>query len=157
MLKITVADRYVFKLDENAQAGHDVVEIRAGVFHIIKDGVSYNAEVTGADFTRKCFIVKVNGKPLEVRVQDKFDLLLLQLGLGQANGTQPKDLKAPMPGLILDIKVAEGQAVLKGDAVLILEAMKMENVIKAAADGTVKAVKVKKGDNVEKNQVLVVF
>ncbi len=165
MLKITVAGRYIFNLDENAHAGHDIAEIRDGVFHVLKAGspvfsgntVSYNAEVVRADFAHKSFTVKVNGKLLEVKAHDKFDLLLQQLGLGQANGTQPKDLKAPMPGLILDIKVTEGQAVLKGDVVVILEAMKMENAIKAPADGTVKAVKVKTGDNVEKNQVLIVF
>ena len=164
MLKITVAGRYIFNLDENAHAGHDIAEIREGGFHVLKpacrtgrDTVSYNAEVVRADFAHKSFTVKVNGKLLEVKVQDKFDLLLQQLGLGQANGTQPKDLKAPMPGLILDIKVTDGQAVLKGDVVIILEAMKMENAIKAPADGIVKAVKVKTGDNVEKNQVLIVF
>ena len=144
-------------MDENAHAGHDIAEIREGGFHVLKDAISYNAEVVRADFADKSFTVKVNGKLLEVKAHDKFDLLLLQLGMGQANGTQPKDLKAPMPGLILDIKVTDGQAVLKGDTVIILEAMKMENVIKAPADGIVKAVKVKTGDHVEKNQVLVVF
>ncbi len=157
MLKITVAGQYIFNLDENAHTGHDIAEIREGGFHVLKDTVSYNAEVVRADFAHKSFTVKVNGKLLEVKAHDKFDLLLQQLGLGQANGTQPKDLKAPMPGLILDIKVTDGQAVLKGDTVIILEAMKMENVIKAPADGIVKAVKVKTGDHVEKNQVLVVF
>lgn len=157
MLKITVAGQHIFNLDENAHAGHDIAEIREGGFHVLKDTVSYNAEVVKAHLSDKSFTVKVNGKLMEVKVQDKFDLLLQQLGLSQANGTQPKDLKAPMPGLILDIKVTDGQAVLKGDAVIILEAMKMENVIKAPADGTVKTVKVKKGDNVEKNQVLIVF
>ena len=67
------------------------------------------------------------------------------------------DLKAPMPGLIVDIKVQVGNAVKKGDIVLILEAMKMENVLKSAGDGTVKAIKVTPKQNVEKNQVLIEF
>jgi biotin carboxyl carrier protein len=62
-----------------------------------------------------------------------------------------------MPGLILSVAVAEGQEVKKGDPLLILEAMKMENVIKAPADATVKVIKVRKGDSVDKNQVLVLF
>lgn len=157
MLKITVASQYTFDLDENAHAGYDIAVTGGGGFHVLKDTVSYNAEVVSADFAAKMFTVKINGKLVEVKVQDKFDLLLQQLGMNQPNGAPPKDLKAPMPGLILDIKVTEGQAVLKGDPVIILEAMKMENVIKAPADGTVKAVKVKQGDNVEKSQVLIVF
>jgi biotin carboxyl carrier protein len=62
-----------------------------------------------------------------------------------------------MPGLVIDVKVTEGQTVQKGETLLILEAMKMENVLKAPADVTMKAIKVQKGENVEKNQVLIVF
>jgi biotin carboxyl carrier protein len=60
-----------------------------------------------------------------------------------------------MPGLVLNILVEAGQEVSKGDALLILEAMKMENVIKASGDGKVRSVKVKKGDAVDKGLLLV--
>ena len=62
-----------------------------------------------------------------------------------------------MPGLILDLKVKPGDEVKKGDIVLILEAMKMENIIKSPGDGLVKSVKVKLKDSVEKNQILIQF
>jgi biotin carboxyl carrier protein len=62
-----------------------------------------------------------------------------------------------MPGLIIDLKVKQGDVVKAGDALLILEAMKMENIIKAPGEGTVKMIKAKKGDSVEKNQVLIEF
>ena len=65
------------------------------------------------------------------------------------------DLKAPMPGLVLDILVKEGDKINKGDTLIVLEAMKMENALKAIADATVKKVSVKKGNTVDKNQVLV--
>jgi biotin carboxyl carrier protein len=68
-----------------------------------------------------------------------------------------KEIKAPMPGLILDLKVAPGDLVKKGDVVLILEAMKMENSIKSPGDGIVKAVNVSLKQSVEKNQVLIQF
>ncbi len=65
------------------------------------------------------------------------------------------DLKAPMPGLVLDILVSEGQTIQKGDSLLVLEAMKMENNLKAINDAVVKKINVSKGDKVEKNTVLI--
>jgi biotin carboxyl carrier protein len=62
-----------------------------------------------------------------------------------------------MPGLIIDLKVKAGDAVKPGDQLLILEAMKMENILKSQGEGTVKTVKVNKGDTVEKGQVLIEF
>ena len=71
-----------------------------------------------------------------------------------ANGTK---VNAPMPGTILDVKVAQGQAVKKGDVLLILEAMKMENEILAPQDGTVAQVTVSKGASVNSGDALVVL
>jgi biotin carboxyl carrier protein len=61
-----------------------------------------------------------------------------------------------MPGLVLKIFVNEGMEVAKGENLFVLEAMKMENIIKAPADVTVKTIKIKPGDKVEKNQVLII-
>ena len=66
-----------------------------------------------------------------------------------------KPLPSPMPGTILDVKVSAGQAVKAGDVLVILEAMKMENEIKAPQDGTVVAVNVDKGATVDSGQTLV--
>ena len=77
--------------------------------------------------------------------------------MSDANASKVKDVKAPMPGLILDIKVRPGQEVKKGDPILILEAMKMENILKSPGDGVVKEIKVQTRQNVEKNQVLILF
>ena len=63
-------------------------------------------------------------------------------------------VKAPMPGVILDIKVSEGQSVKKGDCVIILEAMKMENEIFAPKDGKIAGISVSKGQNVNSGTVL---
>lgn len=64
---------------------------------------------------------------------------------------------SPLPGVILDVAVKEGDAVKKGDKVIVLEAMKMENVIEATADGVIKEIKVKKSDSVLEGDVLVVI
>ena len=71
--------------------------------------------------------------------------------------TKVSDLKAPMPGLVLSIDVEVGKEVKKGDALLILEAMKMENVIKSPTDGVIKSIAVKTSQAVEKNQLLLNF
>jgi biotin carboxyl carrier protein len=62
-----------------------------------------------------------------------------------------------MPGLVLSVLVKEGDEVKKGDNLFVLEAMKMENIIKSPADVTIKSIKIKASDKVEKNQVLIQF
>jgi biotin carboxyl carrier protein len=68
-----------------------------------------------------------------------------------------KEVKAPMPGMVLRVEVVPGQEVQEGDPLLVLEAMKMENNLKSPASGTIKSVHVEAGKAVEKGAVLVVF
>ena len=77
--------------------------------------------------------------------------------MGNATASKVNELKAPMPGLIVAIRVQPGQVVQKGDPLLVLEAMKMENILKAPADAVVKAIRVGLRDNVQKGQVLISF
>lgn len=99
----------------------------------------------------------INGKNIELDITSDQELVMKQMGLGGGASSKVSELKAPMPGLVTRILVAEGQSVSKGTPLLALEAMKMENVIKASAEGTVSAILVKQGDAVEKNQVLIRF
>ena len=135
----------------------DIVEVSDGYFHILINRKSYRAEVVKADPATKSFALKINGKVYSVTLKDKFDLLLEKMGMNNGFSGKANHVKAPMPGLIIDLRVKEGDTVMPGDALLILEAMKMENMIKASAQSIVKSVKVKKGDSVEKNQVLIEF
>jgi biotin carboxyl carrier protein len=79
--------------------------------------------------------------------------------MGLENALTPKisDMKAPMPGLVLQVLVNAGDTVNKGDKILVLEAMKMENTIKSPTDGIVNGVLVSQGMAVDKNQVLITF
>jgi biotin carboxyl carrier protein len=86
-----------------------------------------------------------------------FDLLLEKMGLSSANNAVVSEIKAPMPGLVLKIFVEEHQEVKKGENLLVLEAMKMENIIKAPADVTIKSILIKEGGKVEKGQVMIAF
>lgn len=126
-------------------------------YHIIKDNRSYNVDLVEADYDEKKMILSINGNVYEVDVRDRFDVLLKQLGMDIGNSKKVNELKAPMPGLVLDFKVSEGDTVKKGDALMVLEAMKMENILKSPTDGVVKRFAVSKGDAVEKNQLLLEF
>ncbi|GAB3645669.1 acetyl-CoA carboxylase biotin carboxyl carrier protein subunit [Echinicola sediminis] len=135
----------------------DIQAIDKRHFHILYHHKSYRAELVNIDHAQKRLSLKINGKSAEVQVKDKFDLLLEKLGMNGQVNQQFESLAAPMPGLILEIKVQPGDTVSQGQPVLILEAMKMENVLKSPGDGTVRKIMVTKGDSVEKNQVLIQF
>ncbi len=138
----------------------DIAIIKKGdtpTFHILKDTKSFTAEVVEADYATKSFIIRINGNKYSIMVKDRFDGLLHDLGMDSQTSSKLDNMKAPMPGLVLDVRVSEGQQVMKGDSIIVLEAMKMENILKAQADGTVKNISVKKGDKVEKNQVMITF
>jgi biotin carboxyl carrier protein len=135
----------------------DLSKIADGNFHILYKNKSYRAEVVKADRVTKTFELKINNNLHTVEVKDKFDLLLEKMGMVNTGVGKVNNIKAPMPGLVIDMKVKAGDVVKAGDALLILEAMKMENIIKSPGDATIKNVKAKKGDSVEKGQVLIEF
>jgi len=126
-------------------------------FHLLRNHKSHEINVIEADYETKEFLIEVDGEKYPVKVSDRFDLLLKDLGMEHLANAAVNDLKAPMPGLVLDIKVEPGQSIKKGQPILVLEAMKMENVLKAETDATIKSVSCEKGQAVEKNQVLIEF
>ena len=135
----------------------DIIPINENTFHIIHDAKTYVAHIVSIDYEAKIFKLIMNIKTTSLNLKDKMDILLEQLGMSDLASQQLNDLKAPMPGLIVEILVKDGQEVNKGDSLLILEAMKMENVIKASGDGIIKTIKIKKGESVEKGQLLILF
>ena len=135
----------------------NIANLGNGHFSIIHNHKSYRAEVVKSDAGTKTFTLKINSKLYVVELKDKFDLLLEKMGMKSGAAGKVNTLKAPMPGLIIDLKVKAGDTVKAGEPLLVLEAMKMENIIKSPGDGEVKAVNIKKGDRVEKNQVLISF
>lgn len=131
--------------------------LNAKTRHVIYQNKSYTVEVLAFDKVEKMATVKVNGTSYQVAVEDQFDQLLKQLGMDNLAVNKVQQVKAPMPGLVLSVLVADGDEVKKGDNLLILEAMKMENMIKSPTDGVIKKVAIKQGDKVEKNEVLINF
>ncbi|POY37065.1 acetyl-CoA carboxylase biotin carboxyl carrier protein subunit [Solitalea longa] len=136
----------------------DIKEISNDNYHILNaDGKSFNAEVLEHNVELKTATVLINGNKYNIELKDKFDELLHSLGMDAGSAHKMNDLKAPMPGLVLKVLVNEGDEVKKDDALLVLEAMKMENIIKASADGIIKTIKIKERETVEKNQILIAF
>ncbi|MBI3501879.1 MAG: biotin/lipoyl-binding protein [Bacteroidetes bacterium] len=154
-MKAKVNNKYDFVLE--GEKDFDIVEIKQGIFHIIKDNKSYNAEVLKANKEEKSFVIRINGNKYTVQLKDKYDELLKELGIDNASTKKVKEVKAPMPGLVVDVRVKEGDAVKKDDGLIVLQAMKMENIIKSPTEGSIKKVHIKKGDAIEKNQVMISF
>lgn len=130
--------------------------VKIGNFHhLIHKHGSYKVSIVSFDYKDKTCVIQVNNNSYVLSVEDKFDLLLNQLGMNNINNQKLNDVKAPMPGLVIDIMVKPGDSVKKGDGLIILEAMKMENIIRTPADCLVKSIEVEKADTVEKNQILI--
>ena len=134
-----------------------LVKIKEGSYHAIRQNKSYNLELISLDKSTKTIKVKVNGNKYTLQAKDRYDELLQKLGIDSSAGQKIKELRSPMPGLILEIRAQEGTVAKKGDTLMVLEAMKMENILKSPGDVIVKKIIVKKGMAVEKNQVLIQF
>lgn len=94
------------------------------------------------------------GQTVDVELKDRRALLMQRYGMERRDLGAEREVRAPMPGLVLSVNVAPGQEVHQGDGLLVLEAMKMENELQAAGSGTVRAVHVAPGQAVRKNALL---
>ncbi len=121
------------------------------VFSLILDGKSYESYVYQNE---EEWEVLLRGRQYQVRVEDEREKRLkAAAGGGVAEGGE-LHLKAPMPGLVVAIPITEGQEVKKGQVLIILESMKMQNELKSPRDGVVERVRVKPGESVEQKQTL---
>ncbi len=153
--QLTINDLFNANLNSSDVESLDVVTLDEGQFHLIHNGKSYRAELISMEFESKTVQLKINGNHHEVKIADHFDLLVKKMGLSANIIHKISEIKAPMPGLVLSIAVEPGMEVVQGDQLLILEAMKMENVIKSPGEGKVKKIHVAKGKAVEKGELLI--
>lgn len=124
-------------------------------YHILVDGASYRASKPKVGRNSKTGTVHIDNKRFQFAIKDQYDQLVDSMGLNIVTTVKLKNIIAPMPGLILDIMVSEGDVVNEGDSILILEAMKMENVIKAEGSGVVISISNTVGETVEKGQLII--
>lgn len=155
-MKARVNEHFDFSFEDKG-FDWDCVEIKNGQFHLLFKGRSLVADVVEVDSSEKVFIIRINNNRYRVQLKDRYDELLQSLGMDTFSSKKESEIKAPMPGRVLNVVVQEGDRISKGDNVVVLEAMKMENVIKSPTDGIVKNVCVAKEEAVEKNQVLIAF
>ncbi|MFI0426292.1 MAG: acetyl-CoA carboxylase biotin carboxyl carrier protein subunit [Flavobacterium sp.] len=155
--KLLVNNSGSFELTESSLKNLDAVCIEQSKFHILKDNKPYKAEIVSVDFIAKKYTIKVNNNTYEVAISDALDELIKSMGIERGRTKVVNAIKAPMPGLILEISVEVGQTVKENDPLLILEAMKMENSFLSPRDGVIKSIAVEKGNAVDKGQLLVEF
>lgn len=133
----------------------ELIQLPDGRIQILSGLNVYTAELVSSG-DPKSMTVLINGYAVPVSLKSPLDLRLEKMGMNAAS-SRIRHVISPMPGLITDVKVAVGDQVTSGAPLLVLEAMKMENVLQASGDAVVKQVLVKKGDRVEKGQTLVEF
>jgi len=151
--KVRVNDEIDFITHSTEIETLDLSKLRDNIYHLIHK--NYQIEVTQQDFLNKRYEIKLNGKKFSLQIKGELERQIEEMGLSKIQDSKAGHVKAPMPGQITSVFVEVGQTVKTGEILLILEAMKMENAITAAGEGVVKFVKIKKGDTVNKNQLMI--
>lgn len=141
----------------NEQFNLDILNTKENSFHVLHKNKSFEISLKSVDRIEKTLTLTVNNNTYNIKIKNELDELLKSLGIDNIAKKVIKELKAPMPGLVIGILVSEGQNVSEGDTLLVLEAMKMENNLKSPINGTIKNIKTKKGNAVEKNEILITF
>lgn len=154
VFKVSVND-LLFSFRQDQIDAADLIKISTDEYNLVKDHRSVNARISETGGTDKELSVEIDGDIFHVSIKDGLDQMLDNMGYSNASSKQIKEIKAPMPGLVIEISVNEGQQVKEGERILILEAMKMENSIMIQSDAIIKKVSVSPGQAVDKGQVLV--
>lgn len=157
MYKIKVNSSHSFDISNDAMETLDAIETTSNNYHVLQDNTTIKTSIIDSNFNKKSYSIKVNNNVYEVSINDALDQQIEALGFEIGASKQVNDIKAPMPGLILEVCVNEDQEVKENDPLLILEAMKMENVINSPRDGVIKSISVKQGETVDKNSLLITF
>ncbi len=116
---------------------------------------NYHLECLDLDVEQKQITLRIEGKVIALELRDAVDETVDQLGMEVAAAAVSSDVIAPMPGKVIDILIANGESVIEGSPLVVLEAMKMENILKATGSGTIQEINIKVGETVEKGALLI--
>ncbi len=155
--KVSVNTIFDFEFTEQDISKIDIVSNSKSTYHVLHNNKSFHTEIVQSDFNTKKYTVKVNNNSYQVDITNELDARIAAMGFSIGSSKQVNTIKAPMPGLLLDVQVEIGQEVKEDDPLLILEAMKMENIILSPRDGVIKSISAATGDAVDKGQLLIEF
>ena len=155
--KVKVNSASDFDIADSDISKLDVEKISGSKYHVLQNNKPFKAELVDSNFNRKKYTIKINNHSYSVDISNPLDLLINKMGFTFGTTKHVNSIKAPMPGLILDIHVKQGQEVKEDEGLLILEAMKMENVITSPRDGVIKSINIVKGEAIDKGHLLVEF
>ena len=133
----------------------DSIKVNAKNLHVLDNNSAFEVEVVHSDFLNKMMSLSINGNIYDIKLEDEYDQQVKKMGLLAVTTQKLNEVKAPMPGLIVDVMVEVGQEIVEGTPLLVLSAMKMENIILAQGEGIIKSIEIKKDDAVEKGQVII--
>ena len=150
-----ISGEHIFTFNQKEIDETDCIQVSDSTYHILSGHRSYEVTIDESNIPAKKVRVSMQGDIFNLEIKDPLDQMLDKMGFGVNAEKQIKEIKAPMPGLVLEISVTNGQEVATGDKMLILEAMKMENSINIPSNATIKKILVKKGQAVDKGQVLI--
>ncbi|MBT8252969.1 MAG: acetyl-CoA carboxylase biotin carboxyl carrier protein subunit [Bacteroidia bacterium] len=157
LYKISVNQSTSFEINKEQIDNLDIVKTPEGNLHLIFKSRSITAELLDSDLNSKTYVLRIRNNIFKVQINDQLDILIADMGLSEKQMDKIQSIKAPMPGLILDLMVETSQEVSENDPLLILEAMKMENIIKSPRAGIIRSVHVKKEQAIDKNTLLIEF
>lgn len=146
-----------YTLESNPLEAFSLLQTGAQTYQFRMNNTHLNAELIDVNLREGLVTLKIGRKKKIFKIESQLDQLISDLGFNSKKSVHDDALMAPMPGLVLDVKVSVGQSVVKGDHLITLEAMKMENILRSQHDGIVQEIHTSKGDKVEKNQLLIIF
>ncbi len=150
-------DGRVVPISEEEWAAARWFRVVEGVYDVRIGQRNFRVERTAPLDPAGRVVLRIQGVSTDVRVADRRRMLLEKMGMAAAAAGVERELLAPMPGKVLSVAVAPGTVVQEGDAVAVLEAMKMENLIRSPRTGVVAGVAVVPGQAVEKGAVLLTY
>lgn len=146
---------YSFNQKEMKQL--DVIKQGNDDYHLIHNNKSIPVKVVEKDFFNRSYSIRINANVYQVKIHQPLDDLIKKMGYNTGSIKEIDSIEAPMPGIIIGLKVKKGQVVKEGDTLLILEAMKMENAIISPKNAVIKEVYVTVGETVDKTKLLIDF
>lgn len=155
--RLSVNSQLHFETFESEALNLDVIKDSENNYHVLKNGKSYRFKLNQGNFHRKKYAVELDSKTYQIQISNELDKLIKTMGFSDSRTKHLDSVIAPMPGVILDLKVRPGDLIKEGEILLILEAMKMENAILCPKDSKVKSVFVSIDDSVEKGKLLIEF